>query len=92
MKKSRDREKALIEQINAQYGKLPPQAIQAEEALLGELIWSEGDIFPKIDSLFEHRWAMEDDADDDPLSKTNAVFYKEEHQKIYRAMSSLHQE
>ena len=29
---------ATIEQINAQYGKLPPQAVDVEEAVLGALM------------------------------------------------------
>ena len=30
--------KVDIEQINAQYGKIPPQAIEVEEAVLGALM------------------------------------------------------
>lgn len=39
-----------IDQINAQYGKLPPQAIDIEEAVLGALI-SENDSYDKISDI-----------------------------------------
>lgn len=42
--------KTAIEQINAQYGKLPPQAIDVEEAVLGALML-ERDAFEKIDQV-----------------------------------------
>jgi len=43
-------QKLTIDQINAQYGKIPPQAIDVEEAVLGALIL-ENDAFDKISDI-----------------------------------------
>ncbi len=37
-KSNQQKQQATLEQINAQYGKLPPQAIEVEEAVLGALM------------------------------------------------------
>ena len=42
--------KISIEQINAQYGKIPPQAVEVEEAVLGALML-ERDAFEKIEQI-----------------------------------------
>ncbi len=36
--KKKSATQSTIEQINAQYGKLPPQAVEVEEAVLGALM------------------------------------------------------
>ena len=47
---SRNQRNRTIEDINAQYGKLPPQAIEVEEAVLGALM-IESDAYSKVSDL-----------------------------------------
>jgi len=44
--------KSTIEEINAQYGKLPPQAIEVEEVVLGALMLEE-DAYTKIERIIQ---------------------------------------
>jgi replicative DNA helicase len=60
-----------IEQLNAYYGKVPPQAVEVEEAVLGALML-EKDAYHTVQSILK--------ADS---------FYKEEHKKIFTAISEL---
>ena len=68
---SNDRNKMTIEQINAQYGKIPPQAIDVEEAVMGACML-ERDAYSNISGLL-----------------TCEMFYKEEHQKIFRTIENM---
>ena len=49
-----------VEQINAQYGKLPPQAIEVEEAVIGALI-IESEAYPKVASILSNLSFYKDD-------------------------------
>jgi replicative DNA helicase len=60
-----------IEDLNADYGRIPPQAVDLEEAVLGAIMLERDAVLTVLDIL-------------KPES-----FYKEEHQKIYRAIISL---
>jgi replicative DNA helicase len=57
--------------VNQDYGKIPPQALELEEAVLGAIMLEKDAIIEVIDIL-------------KPES-----FYKEEHQKIYKAILDL---
>ena len=50
--RKRNNKISSIEQINAQYGKLPPQAIEVEEAVLGALML-ERDAFVTVADIIE---------------------------------------
>jgi len=60
-----------FEEINAQYGKLPPQALEVEEAVLGALML-ERDAYITVADIID-----------------TDSFYKEEHQKIFKAIKHL---
>lgn len=60
-----------IDQVNIDIGKVPPQAIELEEAVLGAIMLEKDAVISVLDIL-------------QPLS-----FYKEAHQKIYRAIVDL---
>ena len=60
-----------IEDLNTDYGRIPPQAVDLEEAVLGAIMLERDAVLTVLDIL-------------KPES-----FYKEEHQKIYRAIISL---
>lgn len=66
-----DQNKMTIDQINAQYGKIPPQAIDVEEAVMGACML-ERDAYSNISGLL-----------------TCEMFYKEEHQKIFRTIENM---
>ena len=59
-----------VKDLQAEYGKMPPQAVDLEEAVLGALML-ERDAFSIVGAL------LEPDA-----------FYKDAHQKIFRAIES----
>ena len=52
--KKKSTAQSSIEQINAQYGKLPPQAIEVEEAVLGALML-ERDAYVTVADIIEAR-------------------------------------
>ena len=52
--------KLTIEQINAQYGKLPPQAVDVEEAVLGALMLERDAFISVADVLTEHSFYKEE--------------------------------
>ena len=60
-----------VKDLQAEYGKMPPQAVDLEEAVLGALML-ERDAFSIVGAL------LEPDA-----------FYKDAHQKIFRAIHKL---
>ena len=60
-----------VKDLQAEYGKMPPQAVDLEEAVLGALML-ERDAFSIVGDL------LEPDA-----------FYKDAHQKIFRAIHKL---
>ena len=60
-----------VKDLQAEYGKMPPQAVDLEEAVLGALML-ERDAFSIVGDL------LEQDA-----------FYKDAHQKIFRAIHKL---
>jgi len=62
---------ANTSKLNLEYGKMPPQAIDLEEAVLGAVMLEKDAVISVIDIL-------------KPES-----FYKESHQKIYRAIVDL---
>lgn len=66
--------KLTLNEINEEYGRMPPQAIDLEEVVLGALLLEKGAIIEVGDIL-------------QPES-----FYKEAHQKIYKAILKLSEE
>lgn len=74
MAKTNDYNKKKSTNIDIEYGKVPPQAVDLEEAVLGALML-EKDAIINVGDLLK------------PDS-----FYKEAHQKIYKAIVSLSQE
>ncbi len=71
MAQKKDIKPAGINQINLDIGKLPPQALELEEAVLGAIMLEKDAIIEVMDIL-------------SPES-----FYKDEHQKIFRAILDL---
>ncbi|GET20051.1 replicative DNA helicase [Prolixibacter denitrificans] len=69
--RNKNRGKLTLDQLNAQYGKIPPQALEVEEAVLGALML-ERDAYIAVADILK------------PES-----FYKEEHQKIFKAIQDL---
>jgi len=57
--------------LNAEYGKIPPQAVELEEAVLGAVMLEKDAVLSVIDIL------------------KPASFYKDAHQKIYKAIIEL---
>ena len=57
--------------LNAEYGKIPPQAVELEEAVLGAVMLEKDAVLSVIDILIP------------------GSFYKDAHQKIYRAIIDL---
>ena len=66
------------EKINIRFDRVPPQDVDAERAVLGGLLISDGgnDAIPKVVDILGD-------------SSRDKVFYKETHQKIYNAILSL---
>ena len=60
-----------LEKLNQDYGRVPPQAVDLEEAVLGAIMIEKDAVIAVLDIL-----------------KPDS-FYKEAHQKIYRAIVEL---
>lgn len=70
-KKTEFSNRKSINDLHVEYGKMPPQAVDLEEAVLGALML-ERDAFSIVGGLLEP-----------------AAFYKESHQRIFRAIQKL---